>query len=589
MEADKLKKQWFRFRTIRFKLIAVTLLLLAVPALVIGIFSYTSSKASLDELGKTKLKNNVEMALKIIDQLNDEVENGDMTLEEAQAEAKDILIGEKNSDGTREVDKSIDLGENGYLSILNEKGDLIGHQNNEGGNVWNEKDQDGVMLGQEIIKSGLSGGGYSQYKWPLPSDKNVIASKISYSKADSDWNWVVSAGAYLVDFNKSATHILNILLITLGICLVLGAIIIWFFSGYLAKPIVTAAHNLREVAEGNLDIEPININRHDEIGQLATSFNQMHTNLRALISEVVETAEQVAASSEEVNASADQTAKATEHISTSFEQIASGAGEQDALVGNVNSIVTGISAKVMNIKEKVLKTNTSANHTAKQTETGNVAIENVVHQMNTIGSSAGEMGQMIEHLKSKSEQIGEIVNLINNIAEQTNLLALNAAIEAARAGEHGKGFAVVAGEVRKLAEQSTQSTEQIRALIKDIQSSTSKVVGSMKLNEDAIEKGIRLANETGISFKEISSAVGDIITDIEQISGAMTDIDANTKILVESMDHTSEIIQHTSSSTQEVGAATEEQTASMEEISAATRVLAEMAQELQHSSMKFKL
>ncbi|RSK52810.1 methyl-accepting chemotaxis protein [Bacillus canaveralius] len=215
-------------------------------------------------------------------------------------------------------------------------------------------------------------------------------------------------------------------------------------------------------------------------------------------------------------------------------------------------------------------------------------VDIAIAQMEMINQNTSETGSVIQMLNEKSLEIEKIVSLIKSIAEQTNLLALNAAIESARAGEHGKGFAVVAAEVRKLAEQSGESTGQINNLIKDIQQSVNQAVESTIKGENAVKTGTELVNNAGHSFEEITTAVVQVVDRLKDVTTSMDQINEGTFSLVDTMVGVNETTVKTSEYAQEIAAATEEQTASMEEVSAATVTLARTAQELQSIARQFK-
>lgn len=193
----------------------------------------------------------------------------------------------------------------------------------------------------------------------------------------------------------------------------------------------------------------------------------------------------------------------------------------------------------------------------------------------------------MKSLESHATQINKIVDMITNIAEQTNLLALNAGIEAARAGEHGRGFAVVAEEVRKLAEESNQSAQQINHLIDLIQSTMQEAIESTTSSNQAVQKGSSLVMETNNAFDQITDSVASVQKRVHQVTNSLEQLISVRQKLIHSMEHVTNISEDTSVHSQEVASATEQQTATIQEVSAATRTLANMAQGLQEKCESF--
>src|SRR5699024_2429882 len=132
-----------------------------------------------------------------------------LTLEEAQEQVKEALIGEKQSDGSRKITEQIDLGENGYIFILDQDGVFMGHPFSEGNNEWDAEDANGVKFIQEMVLAG-GNGGFTHYDWPLPNDETSLAPKVTYSQTDSKWNWTINGSTYMQDFNEPANEILKI-------------------------------------------------------------------------------------------------------------------------------------------------------------------------------------------------------------------------------------------------------------------------------------------------------------------------------------------------------------------------------------------
>ncbi|WP_417281891.1 methyl-accepting chemotaxis protein [Bacillus salitolerans] len=378
-------------------------------------------------------------------------------------------------------------------------------------------------------------------------------------------------------------------LIVAGVSVIVGLLVVFLFVRNINRPMTALQDGLSRVSNGDLTVEAIDVKNKDEFGELVHSFNSMVTNLNDLLKQVVTTSEQVAASSEQLSANADETSKASEQIAFSIQEVSGGAETQLTQVESTIKLVNHISNDLHSISERVDEVSNSSGKSSEHSAKGDEVVTQAIHQMEIIDKNTAETGQVIQLLNEKALEIEQILSLINGIAEQTNLLALNAAIEAARAGEHGKGFAVVADEVRKLAEQSSQSTKQINDIIRNIQENTNRAVSSMKEGENAVKKGKELVNEAGGSFKVISSAVGDVSSQILNVSNSIKQINTSAQSLVDYMDTMNEVTEKTSRFTSEVAAATEEQSASMEEVSAATRVLANMAQTLHDVAGKFKM
>lgn len=256
----------------------VSLIFLAVPSLLIGIIGYNSAVSSLNTLGSEGLKTEVRMTIEMIEALDNQVKAGKISLADAQEEVKEAILGKKNANGQRPINPSLNLGKHSFIFIINPKGVEIAHPNFEGENVWNIKTSDGVYSTQEVVKAANNGGGFVTYAWPLPDNPDVDVAKITYAEQDPNWNWIVCAGAYLPDFNAGVHRVLYILLITLGISMLAGTIVILWFSKKMTKPILQVAEQAKSIAIGDNTQERIKVTRKDEIGELVLSFNIMKEN-----------------------------------------------------------------------------------------------------------------------------------------------------------------------------------------------------------------------------------------------------------------------------------------------------------------------
>ncbi|WP_461200766.1 methyl-accepting chemotaxis protein [Anoxybacillus sp. TBDG-1] len=373
------------------------------------------------------------------------------------------------------------------------------------------------------------------------------------------------------------------------IALIIGIGVALYISFLISRPVRALSKMAKQVAAGDLTEQEIRIKNKDEIGELAVSFKEMSTNLRNIIREVALNAEQVAASSEQLTASAEQTSKATEQITMVIQDVSVGVEKQVQRVEETSETIREMSQGIDHVAHRAERAAEMAGTASKKALGGSNIIQTAIMQMNTINETVVNLSSSIKGLGGRSNQIGQIVDAITAIAEQTNLLALNAAIEAARAGEQGRGFAVVADEVRKLAEQSARSAQQISLLIASIQKETGDAVQSMETTTHETSKGISVIQTAGQSFREIKEAVEVVNSQIEEVSSFIQQMSAGANEIVRAMEMMKKVAESTAEGTQEVSAATEEQLASMEEISASAHALANMAESLKELIQKFKI
>ena len=370
-----------------------------------------------------------------------------------------------------------------------------------------------------------------------------------------------------------------VLLITIGVVL------------YLMREIKSGVNAiLKGAQEGearNLAYR-IPVDRSDEFGHIATSFNHMFDEIRDMTKEIQEAADVVGQSASQLTETAEQSAEATQSIAQSITEVAGSTQEQMDYVTKTKEEVDAFSEGVGKSLDTMNTIRSHVEVTTQMTQDGGKLVQATVEQMNSIADTVEQSSAVIEKLGERSKEIGAIIDTISGIAEQTNLLALNAAIEAARAGEHGRGFSVVAEEVRKLAEESQEAATKISDLIAAIQKETGAAVSAMETGRAEAEKGRANVQATGEGFKDIMERIEGIHSDTQLIMGTMQDIDESGKKIVGYTDNIHGSSQKISSSTETVSAAAEEQSAGMEEIAASSRQLAEQAQKLKEALGKFR-
>jgi len=373
-------------------------------------------------------------------------------------------------------------------------------------------------------------------------------------------------------------------MISLLVCVLVGYVI----ANLIVKPLRQMQTLMEQAEQGDLTVRG-SYDSKDEIGVLMKDFNKMMDGLSSIMSTVHERSVQLLHNSRLVSDNANETAQATEHIAASMEQVASGAQLQQT-ASEENAIALEEYARgIQSIVENTSSVAELANHSAIQAEQGNVTIVDAMEQMKSINQSVQTTESAVEQLHDHSQQIENIIDVITNIAGQTNLLALNASIEAARAGESGRGFSVVAGEVRKLAEQSSESAKQIAELIAEMQNSTQETVNAMAYVRQDVVSGMKAVAQAGQMFEHIMALVQQVTGQVQETSAATEQMSAGTEEITASVDEMAKIAADTSSTVQSVAAASEEQLASVETISASIGQLKQMAEELQEMVNRFKL
>lgn len=299
----------------------------------------------------------------------------------------------------------------------------------------------------------------------------------------------------------------------------------------------------------------------DEVGRLCETFNQFMDKLEDAMTRVASSTASLAASAEELSANTGQLVKGGQEQAQQAIQASAAVEEMSATVTEMAKNAQGVASKAQD-----------ANLAARQgNEVVTASVTGMMHLAETIRDSAGR----IQMLGQRSEQIGEIVRVIEEIADQTNLLALNAAIEAARAGEQGRGFAVVADEVRKLAERTTKATKEIADTIRTIQGDTTVAVEAMQAATREAEEGTGLAQRAGACLSEIVGAVETVTTMVQQIAAAVEEQSTATHQITSSIEVTAEVSKRNEGGIGQIGAASTD--------------LARLANELQAVVSGFKL
>jgi methyl-accepting chemotaxis protein len=398
--------------------------------------------------------------------------------------------------------------------------------------------------------------------------------------------YYVGASQGMID-QTIRTFLITFVLV-LVVSILIALVILFWFTRSLRKRLATVSSALEQAGKGDLTVV-MKDESGDELGNLARSYNLMLTNLRDTIQHVIHMSGQVAASAQTISAGTEESRLATQQITASMQEVANSAQSQTTMVAESEKALEEVSLGIQNIAESSSMAAEKGTDAAEHARRGGNFVEQTARQIHAIYNSVTDSGEAIKSLDHRSKEIGEISTLISEIANQTNLLALNAAIEAARAGEHGRGFAVVADEVRKLAEQSQQSSARISQLIHEVQLDILRSTDSINQVKEDVQDGLAVVSQTQISFQEIMSSMERIGEQIAEVAATAQQMSASVEEVTASVAGITTVAEDTNRMMQNVSVSTEKQLSTAEEISDMASTLSEMAASLQKQVNKFHI
>ncbi|MCI7612455.1 MAG: methyl-accepting chemotaxis protein [Selenomonadaceae bacterium] len=601
-------KEMGNFRSIKVQLIGVIAGVAVATGLLIGGFFILSqinnNDAQLDHYRKnleanveSSLKGETQVAFSILEQMYKKEQAGELTREQAQKQAADLVRDLRYDDGK------------GYFWIDTKEGVnvvLLGRPS-EGKSRIDLVDPNGTYFIKEMLANGLKeGGGFTDLMFAKPNETTPLP-KRNYTVCFQPWGWVIGTGVWIDQIDAQVAEeeallhdeLQSSILKAVAVIVVLLILFVAFavyMGNSIAKPIQLVTKHIQWMGDGDFrahqedaaEMQALAA-RPDELGVMTHAMDDMQGKLLKLMQQIVETAEYLAAASQELTSTSEQAATVSKSIAESVMNVAGSCSQQFTEVETASGNVSNLTAHMEEFSATIRESSHKIQETDEVAEQGRANVGTAVNNMETIDATVTHIAEVIERLGEQSQQIGVIIDTISSIAEQTNLLALNAAIEAARAGEHGRGFAVVAEEVRKLAEQSQASAGEIAAVVVGIQKDTENAVKAMKSGVEQVKSGTGAVKDAGGSFAHIAEMVSVVADNSNTMENAVNVLADSTMKINEAIEKINSMSRSVASEAETVSAATEEETASMLEIADASRKLAEQAQDLQNSLAQFKL
>ena len=469
----------------------------------------------------------------------------------------------------------VSLLDYGYIVIADNNGKIV--INNEKNKTFGEN-----LSGFEFWDA-LKNSNQEKTKWTNNGELTFVLQTI-----DEKTGWRIVGFVEKKEITEHLSSIRNTIFIAVAVFFTLGIIASLILTKTITEQIKKINIGVRKIATGNLR-ERIKVSSKDEIQELAENLNTALDSISGLLKEIDSTSEEMYDSASGIASMSEETHAAVSEVANAINEVSNGSTDQATAISNVTNTVDGLSNRIDDVDKNINNILNLSEVTDKLSDDGlkvlNLLIEkSVVTKQNTQESSSN-----VKEMTDSIKNINQISDVISGITEQTNLLALNASIEAARAGELGKGFAVVAEEIRKLAEESKDSTDKIKSIIKEVNQKSIRFVDSMEETVNILNEQDESINNTKNIFIEIAESIEPLVEAIRYISNLTDKMNNDKENVKKEIDNISVISQDVASVSEEVTASAEEVTATMDELTEYADKLDGIAENLKEKLNKFEL
>lgn len=557
-----------KMSSMKKSLMTLCVTMVLVVSIVIGVIAIISIRTTSD-LAVTDYENamndgyndeiryEVQSTIAILQAEYDKVQAGDLTEKEAKEEAKEIIRCMRYGDD-----------ESGYFWIDDTDYNLVMHPilpDQEGNNRKELKDEDGVMIIQEIMKvaNTAEGGGYTEFQF-TKSDGVTVAPKVTYSQIFKPWGWVVSTGNYVDDMQAEIVETRNAinqkfisLCVVVAVAMVIIVVVVSFIARFYADKICVSLVGIQNMAtrmsDGDLTTA-IELKERNEIGKTANALNKAQGHMVSLIAGITETSKDLGEAVANFTKNFATMEESITNVSAAVNELAENTTAQAQSTNEASASVEEIAGGIEDTTKEVVSLDENAKVMQEYSDKSMEALRELIDVNTKTKADIDSMYTQTTNTNDSVQKISQAATLIGEIASQTNLLSLNASIEAARAGEAGKGFAVVAEEIGTLATQSSNTATGINDLIAELTENSEKSMAIMQKMNEAAQLQVSTLESTREMFHGLKEALNSCVVSIDLITQRIENINTQRQRVTDSIEVLNQLATDNAASTEETSA-----------------------------------
>lgn len=557
-----------KMSSMKKSLMTLCVTMVLVVSIVIGVIAIISIRTTSD-LAVTDYENamndgyndeiryEVQSTIAILQAEYDKVQTGDLTEKEAKEEAKEIIRCMRYGDDG-----------SGYFWIDDTDYNLVMHPilpDQEGNNRKELKDEDGVMIIQEIMKvaNTAEGGGYTEFQF-TKSDGVTVAPKVTYSQIFKPWGWVVSTGNYVDDMQAEIVETRNAinqkfisLCVVVAVAMVIIVVVVSFIARFYADKICVSLVGIQNMAtrmsDGDLTTA-IELKERNEIGKTANALNKAQGHMVSLIAGITETSKDLGEAVANFTKNFATMEESITNVSAAVNELAENTTAQAQSTNEASASVEEIAGGIEDTTKEVVSLDENAKVMQEYSDKSMEALRELIDVNTKTKADIDSMYTQTTNTNDSVQKISQAATLIGEIASQTNLLSLNASIEAARAGEAGKGFAVVAEEIGTLATQSSNTATGINDLIAELTENSEKSMAIMQKMNEAAQLQVSTLESTREMFHGLKEALNSCVVSIDLITQRIENINTQRQRVTDSIEVLNQLATDNAASTEETSA-----------------------------------